>query len=230
MKKRVERPGVREGYDRWANTYDSTPNPVVALDRRYTLAALDPRPDEWILDAGCGTGAHLRGMVQSGSHPVGLDFSRGMLEVAKRAAPESWLVQADLNRTFPVRRGLFDALVSALVSEHLSDLGTFLREAIAVLRPGGRFVFSAFHPDPARAGVEANFREGDTEYRLGAEPYTTEEYLHRISEAGFQILRAGEFGVDSTLVAEVPEAAKHAGGPLLLLVEAVRAGSGDADH
>jgi hypothetical protein len=34
MTRRVERPGVREGYDRWASTCDATPNPDVALDRR----------------------------------------------------------------------------------------------------------------------------------------------------------------------------------------------------
>ena len=39
MSKRVERPGVRAGYDRRAETYDATPNPLVSLDRRYTLAA-----------------------------------------------------------------------------------------------------------------------------------------------------------------------------------------------
>jgi hypothetical protein len=30
--KRIERPGVRAGYDRWADTYDDTPNPLVAGD------------------------------------------------------------------------------------------------------------------------------------------------------------------------------------------------------
>lgn len=222
MHKRVERPGVRAGYDRWAETYDTTPNPVVALDRRYTLAALDPQPREWILDAGCGTGFHLRGMRRRGSRPVGLDFSMGMLKVAQRSDPWSLLAQADLNREFPVRRRAFDALVSALVSEHLSDLKTFFREAFAALRPGGRFVFSAFHPDPARGGVEANYVHDGTEYRLGAEPYTTDEYLNRMSDAGFLVRRVTDYGVDDALVRDLPQSAKHSSHALLLLVEAAR--------
>ena len=220
MAKRHERPGVRAGYDRWSASYDSTPNPVVALDRRHTLAALDPRADELILDAGCGTGAHLRAMSRAGSRPVGVDFSRGMLGVAQRAAPRALLVQADLDRGLPLRRGVFDALLSALVSEHLSDLRTFFREAFAVLRPTGRLVFSAFHPEPARAGVEANFEQDGTEYRLGAEPHTTEDYLERIWEAGFRELRWREHDVDPSLTTEVPAAARYLGRPLLLLVEA----------
>jgi SAM-dependent methyltransferase len=222
MRKRIERPGVREGYDRWAETYDTSANPVVALDRRHTLATLGPRPDEWILDAGCGTGVHLRGMRAAGSRAVGMDFSRGMLRVAKRADPRALLVQGDLNREFPIRRRVFDGLVSSLVSEHLLDLRTFFAEAFAVLRPGGRFVFSAFHPDPAREGVEANFSAGATEYRLGAEPYTTDEYLERMASAGFRIDAVSEHGVDEALTDEVPDAAKHDAYPLLFLVRASR--------
>lgn len=222
MRKRVERPGVRAGYDQWAETYDTTPNPVVMLDRRYTLAALNPMPREWILDAGCGTGVHLRGMRRAGSRPVGLDFSMGMLKVAHRADPRLLLAQADLNREFPVRRRVFDALVSALVSEHLGDLRTFFREAFVALRPGGRFIFSAFHPDPAREGVEANYEQEGTEYRLGAEPYTMDEYLNRISDAGFLIRRVSDYGVDEDLTREIPQAAKHSDYPLLLLIEANR--------
>src|SRR5262245_38581538 len=157
MSKRVERPGVREGYDRWSASYDATANPIVALDRRYTFAALAPRPGERVLDAGCGTGAYLRRLCKARSRPVGLDFSRGMLRVAQRAAPEAALAQADLDRAFPVRRATFDVVLSALVSEHLTDLRRFFSESFAALRRGGRLVFSAFHPELAVGGVEANF-------------------------------------------------------------------------
>ncbi len=37
---------------------DRTENPLIALDRRYTLKLLGPRPGERVLDAACGTGAH----------------------------------------------------------------------------------------------------------------------------------------------------------------------------
>ena len=222
MARRVERVPVRDGYDRWSASYDATPNPVVALDRRHTLPALEPRPGERILDAGCGTGAHLRALRHSGCRPVGMDFSRGMLGVARRAAPEAWLVHADLEREFPLRRRVFDAVLSTLVSEHLTELGAFFAEAFAVLRPGGRLVFSAFHPDPARAGVEANFEEAGTEYRLGAEPYTVEDYLGRIEDAGFRALRFREYAPDDELLGALPAAAKYAGRPLLLLIGAER--------
>jgi SAM-dependent methyltransferase len=146
-----------------------------------------------------------------------------MLRVAQRAAPHAALAQADLNREFPVRRAAFDVVLSALVSEHLGDLRRFFTEAFSVLRRGGRLVFSAFHPSLARAGIEANFERGGTEYRLGAERYTVADYLDHISDAGFRRLEWREYRGDDRLVEEVPSATKYLGRPLLLLVRAERA-------
>jgi SAM-dependent methyltransferase len=221
-RKRIARPGVRGGYDLWAATYDETPNPLVALDRRHTLETLQPGPEEWILDAGCGTGAHVRAIARAGSRPVGVDFSREMLRVARRASGNAALVQADLNHGLPVVRNVFDALLCALVSEHLSRLATFFVDAHAALRHGGRLVFSAFHPDIAASGVEANFEARGTEYRLGAEPHTLEASLGHIHDAGFRNIRWHEYAADRGVVAAIPWAEKYLGHPLLLLIEGSR--------
>jgi SAM-dependent methyltransferase len=165
----------------------------------------------------------MASLCDAGSRPVGLDFSRGMLRVAQRAAPRASLAQADLNREFPVRRGAFDALLSALVSEHLTDLQRFFGEAFAALCRGGRLIFSAFHPELALSGIEANFERDGTEYRLGAERHTVDDYLNHISEAGFERLEWCEYACDQRLVEEVPRAAKYMGRPILLVVRAKRA-------
>jgi len=220
--KKIERPGVRKGYDLWAETYDRTPNPVVALDRRHARAHLRPQRGERILDAGCGTGANLRLIARAGAKPVGLDFSFGMLAQAQAAAPGAMLAQADLNAAFPIKRAAFDALLCSLVSEHLTNLQTFFSEAFAVLKCGGRFVFSAFHPEIALAGVEANFEQGGVEYRLGAEPHSVDDFLNHMDDAGFREIAARDYFVDEALVAEIPWAIKYLGRPLLLVVDAAR--------
>ena len=223
MSRRIERPGVRAGYDRWAQSYDATPNPVVALDRRHTLRALAPRRGERVLDAGCGTGSYLAAVESAGGRALGLDFSLNMLHVARRNAPGARLVQADLGRELPVRPGAFDALLSSLVSEHLKDLRRFFRGCFGALRRGGRLVFSAFHPEPALSGIEANFEQDGTEYRLGAERYTVDDYLNHIADAGFVRLAWREVAADPRLADEIPGAARYLGRPLLLLVCAERA-------
>jgi SAM-dependent methyltransferase len=223
MRKRLRRPGVRDGYDLWSETYDETPNPLVALDRRITPDAIEARRGERVLDAGCGTGAHLRRLGAAAVRPVGIDFSRGMLRIARRAAPGADLVQADLDRELPLRGDRFDVVLSALVSEHLGDLGRFFRSCFVALRRGGRLVFSAFHPELAQSGVEANFERDGTEYRLGAAPYSVDDYLARIADAGFRRLEWREHRGDARLVDEVPAAAKYLDRPLLLVVWAERA-------
>ena len=222
MRKRIERPGVAAGYDRWASTYDTTPNPLVTMDRRHTFRTLDPRPGERVLDAGCGTGAYLRMLRSARSLPVGLDLSPGMLRVARQVAPGVGVVQADLNRAFPVRPGMFDAVISTLVSEHLTNLRCFFLEAYAALRRGGRLVFSAFHPELARSGIEANYERDGIEYRLGAQPHTMNDYLTQISDAGFNVLEQHEYPADDRLVTELPWAAKYSDRPLLAVLRAER--------
>ena len=51
MKVKIERTTVRDGYDQWASTYDTTPNPLIILDNRYTINFLKPALGERILDA-----------------------------------------------------------------------------------------------------------------------------------------------------------------------------------
>jgi ubiquinone/menaquinone biosynthesis C-methylase UbiE len=223
MAKRVARPGVRGGYDRWAATYDATTNALIALDRRHTMPYLDARPGEQILDAGCGTGGHVEALLRAGSRPVGLDVSHGMLRVARRKHPSVPLVQADLGRTLPARDGVFDAVLCALVGEHLANLSLLFREMYRSLARGGRLVFSVFHPDVAAACVEANFADGDTEVRLGAIRHGIDDYLGATDDAGFDDIATRVYPGDAALVAEVPTATKYLDRPLLLVATARKA-------
>lgn len=190
---KIVRPGVREGYDLWAETYETTANPVVAMDARHTLRILNAQPGERVLDAGCGTGRNLRALVQSGIPAAGLDFSFGMLRVARRELPRALLVQADLHQPLPFPMGCFDAVLCALIGEHLDRLDLALQGFHEVLKDSGRLVFSVYHPDLAAAGKEANFELDGAQYRLGAVRYTLDDYLNHTRMAGFHGVRHHEF-------------------------------------
>ena len=222
MADQVVRVDVRTGYDLWSQSYEERSSTLVHLDRRVTPRHLRARPGERILDAGCGTGGHLGLIRRAAAVAIGLDFSGGMLAVARRSHRREALIQADLNQPLPVRDSVFDAVLCSLVSEHLTDLPAFFAELRRLLRPAGRLVFSAFHPAMAAAGVEANFESGGTEYRLGAELHTVEDYRRDMADAGFENLRESEYEVDATLVAVAPAARKDLGEPLLLMIEAER--------
>jgi malonyl-CoA O-methyltransferase len=223
MAKKIERVEVRQGYDLWAETYDTTPNPVVAMDGRHTIARLAPQAGELILDAGCGTGRNLRSLLEARSIPVGMDFSFGMLKVAERRYPQVAFAQADLQQNFPFRESSFDAVLCALIGEHLSDLRKVYQETFSVLKAGGRFVFSVYHPALAAAGKEANFERDGVEYRFGAYQHTVEDYVKLLDEAGFQQIRKHEFSGDEELAAQVPSAVKYLNFPVLLILEGKKA-------
>jgi SAM-dependent methyltransferase len=222
IRKKTKRVTAREGYDLWANTYDQTPNPVVAMDSRHTLNLLAPQPGQKILDAGCGTGRNLTRIRNAGAKPYGLDFSLGMLRVAKRAVPDVPLVQADLQAEFPFRSAGFSAVLCALIGEHLDNLALTLSQLWKALEPGGTMVFSVYHPDLAEAGKEANFQLGETEYRLGALRYTTADYLDMTKTAGFREIKSFVYTGDQELVAQIPKAAELLRKPVILALKSQR--------
>ena len=218
--KKIERVGVREGYDIWSETYDRTLNPVVAMDARYTMQMLAPERGELILDAGCGTGRNLLPMVAAGSQPIGMDLSIGMLKVAKRNLPNAPLAVADLQKPYPFQASQFDAVLCALIGEHLDDLPATFREMNQVLKPGGRLVFSVYHPEMAFAGKEANFQREDVEYRLGAVRHTVADYLNLLDDMGFAGISSREFSGDEELAKAVPAWSRYMNFPVLLAIEA----------
>ena len=219
--KKIERVNALTGYDLWSESYDSTPNPVVAMDSRHTIKLLGPASGELILDAGCGTGRNLGPLARAGSTAVGIDFSNGMLQVARRVYPDAPLAIADLEKPLPFRNATFDAVLCALIGEHLGELRVVLGEFFRVLN-SGRLVFSVYHPVMSAAGIEANFERSGVEYRLGAVHYSVEEHIRLVKDAGFDQIQVHEFRGDELLVGSAPAAAKYVNSPVLLVLVAMK--------
>ncbi len=138
-----------EGYDKLAPKFDKTPfrTPDAVLETFARHAA--KTPFDAALDVCCGTGAAMKHLRPYCSRVVGLDLSRGMLDVAERelaaadGRAEVELVQGDA-RVLPARlHGAFDLVTSTGAFGHIEerDEHRFLTEIRKALRPGGRFVF-----------------------------------------------------------------------------------------
>jgi demethylmenaquinone methyltransferase/2-methoxy-6-polyprenyl-1,4-benzoquinol methylase len=133
-------------FDRIARVYDRMNAVMTAgMDARWRARAADiaaVAPGDRVLDVATGTGdlaIELHRRVGAGGEVVGLDFSDGMLELARVKAPEIRFEQGSALE-LPYADGEFAAATVGFGARNFSDLGRGLAEMRRVVRPGGRVV------------------------------------------------------------------------------------------
>ncbi len=141
---------TRAGYDHLAPRFDATPfrTPDEVLARVAAHVAAGPRP-ALALDACCGTGAAVRHLSPHCDTVTGLDFSPGMLEVARRELADRdnvRFVEADLRTWTPDDAYDLVTCFGALGHFDHPELPAFVAAIRRLLRPGGRFVFVTAPP------------------------------------------------------------------------------------
>jgi demethylmenaquinone methyltransferase/2-methoxy-6-polyprenyl-1,4-benzoquinol methylase len=132
--------GVRSMFDRIAPVYDAMNRLMTAgLDRSWRRSTVEAvvRPGDRVLDACCGTGDLAIAAAAAGAEVTGVDFSKPMLERARRKGPGVDWIEGDA-LALPFEAGSFDAATVGFGARNLSDLEAGLRELRRVLRPGGR--------------------------------------------------------------------------------------------
>ena len=143
---------VRATYDRIAESYAAArvqPWPEV-MDFITGLSA-----GGLVLDLGCGHGRHSRPLALTGHRVVGIDISRRLLSIGKKATsssrefrPIAWL-GADAT-VLPFPNEIFDAALCIAVLHHLpsrKERTRALSEIRRVLRPGGEAFLSVWSLD-----------------------------------------------------------------------------------
>jgi cyclopropane-fatty-acyl-phospholipid synthase len=129
----------------------------------YTLRKVRLRPDELLLDIGCGWGALVIRAAQAfGARALGITLSRSQYEEAQRQIAAAGLgdrVRIELRDYRDLRGETFDKVVSVGMVEHVGRerLDTYFRAAYDALREGGLFL---------NHGIAQQSRDGKG-YRVG---------------------------------------------------------------
>ncbi len=138
-------------FDDWPDRYEKWfTTPIGALVKRVEWELIDdllrPRPGEFILDAGCGTGVFTLDMISCGARVIGLDLSLSMIRRARQKGRTSQLriISADILR-LPFPENSFDKTVSITALEFIPDGHKAIKELFRVTRKGGALVVATLN-------------------------------------------------------------------------------------
>lgn len=99
-----------------------------------------------VLEIGCGAGIFLEKLVSKGCQVEGLELnSKAITDCRKKGLT----VHAELIESYaPKKNRYFDVVCSFQVLEHVTDVKSFLTNALTVLKPGGLMIISVPNSDP----------------------------------------------------------------------------------
>lgn len=192
----------------WAPVYDSSPNPLLALERRVVAALLKGRATGTVVDVGCGTGQWLEQLQQAGARVFGLDACEAMLrEASKRDAISDRLVQADAH-LLPFATGRANLILCSMSLGYFQDLDVIFREFARVAHRRASIVISDMHPDAIEAGWKRSFRSGAIRCDVEHFQRSVEQILHAASRAGLRLRWCAEACLGEPEIEMVREAGK----------------------
>jgi SAM-dependent methyltransferase len=134
---------------------------------------LELRPDQRVLDIGCGNGAVARWLARLGALVTAFDFSPTFVELARARSGDLakridyCVVDAtDRQQLLALGEQRFDAAVSVNALMDMAALEPLAEALGRLLRPGGRFVFSIGHPCFQGPGMRRVAEEEDCDGRI----------------------------------------------------------------
>ena len=168
---------TREVWDRLAEWWDDrigdgNPTQELLLEPN-TERMLDLQPGERVLDIACGAGRFARRMAALGAEVVAFDHSERFIARARRRTTEHAgridyrvIDASDPDALMSLGRAQFDAAVCTMGLMDMASIEPLLSTLPALLKPGGRFVFSVTHPVFNSGSVRRIAEEQDKDGRL----------------------------------------------------------------
>lgn len=102
--------------------------------------------DKKILCIGCGTGEECEYFISRGAlNVIGIDYSPNLIKIAKNNFKNVEFIIMSANK-IKFENSCFDFVFSSLVMHYIDDLNNVFSQVSQILKPGGKFIFSMFHP------------------------------------------------------------------------------------
>ena len=148
-------------YDERSGKYDDSFHPRFA---RHTIELAKVQPGEHVLDLACGTGLlsyYASEAVGPSGNVVGVDISSGMLAQSEAKKPKHNLQNVSFYKhsiteldTLEAVKGMqFDLITCCSALVLLPNPAQVVKHWVTFLKPGGRLITDATHPNTLVAGL-----------------------------------------------------------------------------
>ena len=154
---------MKQQYDSWKDYWDTRGKNVrqdYEVDRgqscrgleadelaeRHLINFINPKPEDRLLDAGCGTGINIERFSPKVRSLVGIDYSESMVERAQKRIDAAHIGNAQVQAGSIADTGLpsdsFDKVICISVMQYLNDRDceAALKEFVRITKDGGEII------------------------------------------------------------------------------------------
>lgn len=173
----------------YAVAYGDGLHPKHRLMRYHDFFVSRIRPQERVLDIGCGIGAVAHAVAErAGAHVVGIDLNAASITTARQqfAHPRVDYRVGDALQALPGEH--FQVVILSNVLEHLPDRATFLRRVVETVTPDRLLIRVPLYERDWRVPLK---QELGMEWRLDPDhqtEYTLQQFTDEMAAAGLRLV------------------------------------------
>jgi ubiquinone/menaquinone biosynthesis C-methylase UbiE len=174
-----------EAHSIWAASYDTTPNPLLALERRVLQDLLRVATAMRVVDVACGTGRWAAWFQERGATVVGIDACMEML--ARAPAPLRGRFALARAEDLPLACDIADLTLCSFAAGYFFGLDRAIAEMARMTRSGGSVVIADLHPAAVATGWNRSFRAAGRIYELEHCGYLVADFIGAAEKAGLHL-------------------------------------------
>lgn len=173
-----------EAYRLWAPTYDSTVNPLIALEERSMREIIPAYWPPQMVDIGCGTGRWMKYFDGLGSATTGVDACKEMLLSSSLTGQ----VVVGESGNLAIADGVAGLVVCSFGLSYFENIERCFAEMARISAVGGYVAVSDMHPTAVCAGWMRSFKVAEERYEIEQFRYSLSGALNAAEEAGLDLI------------------------------------------
>ena len=185
---------IGEAYNSWSAQYDTNDNKTRDLEALALKKLLLGKAYKHCLEVACGTGKNTQWLLTICDQITAIDFSEGMLEIAKNKIHSDKVnfIEADITMDWTFAKDTYDLVTFSLMLEHIEDLHAVFQKLSIVTASGSHVYIGELHPFKQYAGSKARFEtENGTEVLTCFNHHVT-DFIQAANASGFQLIQLQE--------------------------------------